>query len=262
MSLHEGVPVFRRRRSEQSDIDPVEVEVVGSNDPAPESSSRASDRSRGPYDVSEIPDDGVPRLDLGALLVPGVDGMELRLDVDEVSQQIIAVSVVHGDSALQLMAFAAPRTEGIWDDVREQIRASIAATGLVEQVEGDFGPELRATVAQNGPGGQSVMAPVRFIGVDGPRWFLRGVLSGVAARDPQAAAGLEAILRATVVVRGNDPMAPGDALTLRIPEGIPEPGTAGDDSVGEDAGVEEAADEQERPRLTMPERGPEITEVR
>ena len=254
--------MFRRRRAEHSDIDPVEVEIPGVTESAPTSTAYVYDRSGGPYDASETPDDGVPRLDLGALLVPGVDGMEMRLDVDEVSQKIIAVSVIDGESALQLMVFAAPRTEGIWDEVREQIRASIAATGLVEQVEGGFGPELRASVAQNGPNGESVMAPVRFVGVDGARWFLRGVFSGVASRDTAAAAGLEAILRATVVVRGTDPMAPGDALTLRLPEVVPEPGTPGADLSGDNPTGQDDSADQDRPTLTMPARGPEITEIR
>ena len=41
----------------------------------------------------------------------------------------MAVTVVTGDSAMQLMAFAAPRTEGIWDDVRGEIRNNLAGNG-------------------------------------------------------------------------------------------------------------------------------------
>ena len=71
------------------------------------------------------------------------------------------------------------------------------------------------------------MAPARFVGVDGPRWFLRAMYTGSAAVDPDAAAPLEAALRDVVVVRGSDPMAVRDPLPLRLPpqaqEGRPRP---------------------------------------
>ncbi len=61
------------------------------------------------------------------------------------------------------------------------------------------------------------MRPIRFVGVDGPRWFLRGLFAGAAAADPAAAAPLEAVLREVVVVRGDHPMPPRDLLELRLP---------------------------------------------
>jgi Protein of unknown function (DUF3710) len=207
------------------------------------------DRSAGPFDESETPDDGLLRLDLGGLLVPGLEGMELRLDVDETGETVVACNVVHGDSAVQLMAFAAPRTTGIWDDVREEIRGSLASQGPVEVAKGIFGQELLATLPVAGPQGQSGMQPVRFVGIDGPRWFLRGLFSGAAARSAAAAEPLEAVLRATVVVRGTDPMAPGDPLPLHVPTGVPEGLEAGEPAPG-------------RTTLPPPERGPEITEIR
>ena len=92
------------------------------------------------------------------------------------------------------------------------------------------------------------MQPVRFIGIDGPRWFVRALFGGAAARDHDAAVPLEAVLRATVVVRGTDPMAPGDPLGLHVPGELPE-------------GLSRSADTERAP-LGMPERGPEITEIR
>jgi hypothetical protein len=241
--------VFRRRKSQ--DVDPVEAEVdetevdeeLGDDEPEP--------RVPGPYDESEVPDDDVVRLDLGGLRVPGTDGMELRLDLDEATQTVVAVTVVTGESALQIMAFAAPRTEGIWDDVREEIRVALAAQGPVEEAQGTFGKELLATLPVAGPQGQSGVQPVRFIGVDGPRWFVRGLLSGPAARNADAAAPLEDVFRNTVVVRGSDPMAPGDQLALQMPGELPDGMSQQDDE-----------DEDRRRPLPPPERGPEITEIR
>jgi hypothetical protein len=247
--------VFRRRKSEQPDVAPDGAEVddlTPEGDPAEAGGppgEPSADRSSGPFDLSEAPEDGLTRLDLGALRIPGVDGMELRLDVDETGEQVIAVTVVNGESALQLMVFAAPRTEGIWTDVRGEIKANLAAGGPVDEVDAEFGRELLATITVAGPSGKPVIQPVRFIGIDGPRWFVRGLFSGDAARDRAAAVPLEAVLRATVVVRGTDAMAPGDPLGLRVPTTVPE-------------GMSRNVEPEGRPTLPAPQRGPEITEIR
>jgi hypothetical protein len=249
--------VFRRRKGAQGDeaveaADAVDETAATAGTEADEveddveEARPAVDRSAGPYDESEAPEDGLTRLDIGGMRVAAADGMELRLDVDQASQSVMGVTAVLGDSALQLMAFAAPRTEGIWDEVRGEIRRGLAAQGPVEEVETEFGTELRATLPVEGGG---AVQPVRFVGIDGPRWFLRGLFSGSAARDREAAAPLEAVLRATIVVRGGDPMAPGDAIPLSIPTEVPE-------------GLDRSDGPAERPPLTMPERGPEITEIR
>jgi hypothetical protein len=256
--------VFRRRKADPSvDASEPEVDVAddgatavddseGADDTDGRSTIAPVDRSSGPYDLTEEPEDGLTRLDLGGLRVPGVDGMELRLEVDEAAEQVVAITVAHAESAMQLTAFAAPRVDGIWDEVREEIRGSLAGSGLVEEVDGPLGRELHATLTLTGPAGQTVMQPVRFVGVDGPRWFLRALFSGAAAREADAAAPLEAVLRATVVVRGSDPMAPGDPLPLNVPTEVPE-------------GISRnEADEDEvraRKGLAAPKRGPEITEI-
>jgi hypothetical protein len=250
--------VFRRRKGQdQESVEPLDAldldaEVEDAVDQGP-----VVDRSGGPFDLSEVPDDGLTRLDLGGLHVAGAEGMEIRLEVDEATQNVVAVTAVHADSAVQLTAFAAPRNEGIWNDVRRDIRASLASNGTVDEVDGAFGTELLATLPMQGPNGQVVPQPVRFVGVDGPRWFLRGLFTGRAAREGGAAAPLEAVFRATVVVRGGDPMAPGDALPLRVPTSVPEGITRN----GDDGDEADAAPDRRTP-LPPPERGPEITEIR
>ena len=84
--------------------------------------------------------------------------------------------VVRGDSMLQLQAFAAPKRAGLWDDIRRELIDELnAAGGRGEEAEGPFGPEVRARVpAEPGDRGTG-MQPARFLGADGPRWFLRGV---------------------------------------------------------------------------------------
>jgi hypothetical protein len=147
-------------------------------------------------------------------------------------------------SSLQLQAFAAPRSEGLWDEIREQIGQSVGSQGgQVEEITGDFGPELVAKLPAGSADGSQGYRVARFIGVDGPRWFLRGVFGGEAALTREAAAGLEELFRKIVVIRGDNPMPPRDLLQLRLPK----------DATGS---VPPGAPEFERP-----ERGPEITQI-
>lgn len=180
---------------------------------APAEHARAAPRSgtpAGPYDLSQAPA-GVTRLDLGSLKVPSVPGVEVRVQATQqgVVQQVF---LVHGESALQLGAYAAPRTESIWDEVREEIRKSLSADGVTsEEVPGDYGTELRARVrTQQGP------RDLRFVGVSGPRWLLRAVYNGPAALDPVAARPLAECLRGVVVDRGNEAKPAKEPLPLQL----------------------------------------------
>ena len=193
-------------------------EAVGVNDAeAPDAAAvgpALSDRSRGPWDGGEVEgDDG--RLDLGGLRIRGSDGLQMQVQMDEKSGAVSLVTLNASGGGVQIQAFAAPRSSGIWADIRSQLIASINGSGgLVEEAAGEFGPELRAKVP--GQGGQ--LQAARFVGVDGPRWFLRGLFLGSAAQ-PGGNPILEAAFRDVVVVRGDTAMAPGDPLPLRLPDG-------------------------------------------
>ncbi|HET9517290.1 MAG TPA: DUF3710 domain-containing protein [Actinoplanes sp.] len=171
---------------------------------------------RGPYDIAQAPP-GVQRLDLGALQIPALDGVEVRVqaDPDGAVQQVV---LVHGDSALQLGVFAAPRTEGIWAEVREEIQAAMQSDGVSpEEIEGEYGVELRARVdTPQGP------AQVRFVGIDGPRWMVRALFQGAAAADPAQAGVLGECLAGLVVDRGNEARPVREALPLRLPKEMTE----------------------------------------
>lgn len=206
-----------------------------------------ADASRvGPWDADDtLPE--LPRVDLGAILLPGVQGMEVRLEIDKSTNVVSAASVLLEGSSLQVQAFAAPRTEGIWDEIREEIAQSITQQGgTVDDLPGPFGRELLARLPVRTPEGRTGHRPARFIGADGPRWFLRGVLTGKAAVEPDAARALEDLFGQIVVVRGQEPRPPRDLLALRLPEGAPAPA---------------AATPAPAPRFEPPARGPEITEI-
>jgi hypothetical protein len=211
------------------------------------------DGTTGPLDRSEVDDDS-DYLNLGAIWLRGQQGMELRLEVNEQEQQITGVTAVIGESAVQLQAFAAPRTEGVWIDIRNEIAASIVdAGGTAEVLTGEFGEELLTRMPQADPEGRTVFMPARFVGVDGPRWFLRAVVSGRAAIEPAAAEAVHEVIRTTVIDRGDEAMPPRELLPLRLPDAD---GAAQADAEGDAAGAAGGPD------LSPFERGPEITEVR
>ncbi|MGN6125721.1 MAG: DUF3710 domain-containing protein [Humibacter sp.] len=171
----------------------------------------------GPFDDSEA-NPVRPYIDLGGVKVLPRDGLQLRLEVEEETGRVVAVGLDLAGSTLQVQPFAAPRTSGLWHEIRAQIADQIQHQGgRTSERDGVFGPELVAEIpiAQPGVPGETRIA--RFIGVDGPRWFLRGVIAGDAAIDPAAAEEIDDLFRSVVVVRGNQPMPPRDLIPLRMP---------------------------------------------
>lgn len=264
---------------------------------APESAPASPDRPNGPWDVSEVGDPGAGgRVDLGAIWLPGRQGMQVRVDVNPQTKQVAAVTAVIGQSALQVQAYAAPRSEGVWDEVREELGAGIVkGGGKVQEAEGPFGTELRARIPVPMSDNRVGVQQVRFLGVDGPRWFLRGALTGQAFDDPEAAAPLEEVFQDVVVVRGDEAMPPRELIPLRLPKSLTPVATPGGGGSPEAGGTDQEGDEQaesaghaagqtgaedaapgtspeadeggqeqapEREPLRPFERGPEITEIR
>ena len=208
----------------------------------------------GPWDaVDDFP--AMERVDLGSLQVPVLAGIDIQLVFAE--QHGAWVTARYAGNEMQLQAFAAPKSGVLWDEVRAEIATEITSTGgQCQEREGPFGAELVATVPAQPGQPQAGLRPVRFVGVNGRRWFLRALFTGQAAVDPGAAAPLEALLREVVVVRGDLPMPPRDMLELRLP---PDAAKALEEQA-------RAQQEQEQGRFSTPpdpfERGPEITETR
>jgi hypothetical protein len=258
--------VFRRRRKpddldldESAEFDDPTASGEESDDELTDESSADAGASQeqpagvpqGPWDVRDRPhdDDDVARVDLGSMRVPLLEGLDLRLEVEEQTNIPVSAMIVDGTSQMQLGAFAAPKTSSLWAEVRLEIANTLKESGgTAETVEGAFGPELRARIPE--PGGAPASA--RFLGVDGPRWFLRALIMGPAATDPKRAARFEAVFRDVVVNRGHEAMAPRDVLPLHIPREALE---------AQAAAEAEAEAEGPQRRLELPERGPEITEI-
>jgi hypothetical protein len=256
--------VFRRRRSADAgrdwpgDIDqelsgdeldydePFDDETAEQEQPA--GIARADG---GPWDAGE-PYPAQERVDLGSLRVPVGPEHEIQLVMAE--QHGAWVTVKYRESEVQIQAFAAARRDTLWDDVRAEIAAEVhTAGGRSQESEGPFCIELMAQVPAE-PGQPALgMRLVRFVGIDGPRWFVRGLFTGPAADGGEQAELLEEVLRDVVVVRGEHPVPPREILELRLP---PE---------AQQALEEQAAAEEEnrfRGDLNPFERGPEFTETR
>lgn len=237
--------------AEAGDLDedePVTASVPGERTAALQ--AQADLRKNGPFDATEVEDTSA-MLDLGSILVAPTDGMELRLELSDDQGQVVGVTAIVGDSAVQVQAFAAPRSEGIWDEVRAEIAAGLTQQGgTADETDGSFGRELLARVPAQDEQGRSAFQPARFVGVDGPRWFLRAVFTGAAVEGARASA-IEDLVRGLVVVRGTDAMAPRELLPLKLPEMPDEAGAVTDD------GSSPSADD-----LNPFDRGPEITEIR
>lgn len=162
----------------------------------------------GPYDVEVAPDDGWIRLDLGSLRLPVPEGAQLQVEVDT-SGPVRAVHLVTGVGQITLTAFAAPRSGGLWHEVVPELVTKLRSDGAqVGSAAGEWGEEVEAVT------GQGVL---RFLGVDGPRWMLRGVAGGAAADAQPRVTLLRDIVRQTVVVRGSEPLPVRSPLPLRLP---------------------------------------------
>jgi hypothetical protein len=186
-------------------------------------------RTDGPFDIDEVDldadtEDDPPRIDLGSMVLTVFPGAELRLQVSEETQQIVSAMLVTSDSALEVGAYAAPRSGGLWSELRdEMIESATEAGGSAALIEGPFGVELRRLLPVSTPDGEQGYQPSRMWVAEGPRWLLRGILYGQAALEDGVESPVAELLTAfrhVVVRRGDEPMAPGDQLPLRMPTGL------------------------------------------
>lgn len=237
------------------DTETVEEEMSTDNAESAESASSeepmAAILEGGPKDITEVDERG-DRLDLGAIWLPRLEGAQVRLDLEGEGQarRIVSVTITSGASTLQLQAFAAPRTAGIWDEIREEISESVTKQGgSADDIVGPFGRELLARIPSRTSDGRTGHRPARFLGVDGPRWFLRGVITGQAVVEEKAAKPLEDLFSGIVVSRGTEARPPRELLTLTTPR-----------APGSDVSEDEAAGSA--PSFDPLKRGPEITEIR
>ncbi len=234
------------KKKKENDLDQDEIADVDGQ------STNADELATGPFDAADAPDDGMMRIDFGALQIPAVNGMNVNVELEEQTQTVVSVTIVLEYGAVQLQAFAAPRTGGMWEDVVEEISGSIVRDGgQAESRDGSFGLELLAQVPARDEQGNEGTQTIRFVGVEGSRWLLRALMYGAATTGGPESEVFEDIVRGCIVARDPQPMAPGEPLPLTLPP----------DAVEADEGDDE--DEEDTYGDLDPfERGPEITEIR
>ncbi|MEV6910475.1 DUF3710 domain-containing protein [Amycolatopsis sp. NPDC051071] len=171
-----------------------------------------SETADGPFDIEDAPEDGIPRIDLGSVKVPVPDGSQVQVEMDPESGGVRAVHVVTEQGQITVSGYAAPRSGGLWKDVSTELTEQLRADGAKVSVGmGEWGLELSAIVGD---------VALRFVGVDGPRWMLRGVIAGPQSQASQAPAVLREIVRQTIIDRGDAPMPVRTPLTITLPDAV------------------------------------------
>lgn len=202
---------FRRKSSEPAG-DPVDEAVEPSAPEEPEATTV------GPWDIDDLPDDGADRIDLGSLLLTNVEGLEIRLQVDEATDAVQSVMLAGADGAVELRAFAAPRGGDLWSEIRPRIAAEYAQRGgTASEREGRYGTELHCQLTVRTEDGRTATQPSRIVGINGGRWLLRATLLGRAATEPDAVGPWDTAIETAVVRRGAGAMPSGGELPLTLP---------------------------------------------
>jgi len=200
------------------------AEGAASEDPGEDVDWRAD----GPFDSEEVDltDDGVARIDLGAVIVTPWEGLGLQLQVNEADRQVQAVTAVWKNSGLEVTLFAAPASGGLAEELREDaVDEAEQAGGTATLADGPFGSEVRRVLPQEGPGGEQMFHVSRIWFAEGPRWLLRGTLLGEAAvgeADAPVVAPFVELFRNLVVNRGDKPRVPGELIPMTLPDGAGE----------------------------------------
>ena len=162
-------------------------------------------------------------LDLGAVFLPNIPGLEVHLDLDPRSGIGKSVSLHLNMTIAEVQVFAAAANEDPWADMRDAIVSGLHEQKVDCSVEmGPFGTEIRAVMPTVDLDGNAHVQPVRFVGIRGSRWLVRVVISGDGALvNDQSSANvrpeIDEVISKLVINRGEHPLAPGQRLALRSP---------------------------------------------
>ncbi len=217
---------LRRRKDEPTEpTDKVTADADEAPDAAAEERAAESAAATGvigdddgPFDIDDFDDASVAmvgRHDLGSVLIPEDSGAEL---VFEVNQQGVpaAVWMLTPNGRYNITAWAAPRTGGLWREVVTEIADSLRKdSAQVSIEEGPWGREIVGVVT-NGP--EPVV--MRFIGVDGSRWMVRGAAVSPLGMADEIAKQTRKALADTVIRRGDTPQPVRAMLPLQPSESL------------------------------------------
>lgn len=164
-------------------------------------------------------DDDVEYLDLGLVQIPLLFDPEIRLNIDQESMLVVGFAIIIGSSMAEVQLFARAKDELLWPEVRDDLVRALTEQGIQHEVViGEFGSEVRTVMPLQDIDGNNVLQSVRFVGVDGDRWFLRAAISGAAAVSEIEINQMDQLIANIKVERGIHPMPPGELMTFSMPE--------------------------------------------
>ncbi|MFM6963921.1 MAG: DUF3710 domain-containing protein [Micrococcales bacterium] len=174
----------------------------------------------GPFD-SEALGAVKPYVDFGSIRIEPRQDVSISVEIDQQSGRVLFITLDCNGSKLQLMAIAAPKSDGIWTEVRHSIAERIRQQGgACEETVGALGVQLDAKLPlideEGRPSGYRI---ARFVGFDGPRWCLRGEIGGAALGDFRSENEIVDLFRSVIVHRGDEPLPPNEPLPLKVPTG-------------------------------------------
>ena len=202
---------FGRRKSNDETAAPKAEDVAAVEDPA----DPVGDLE-GPFDIEDFDDPAVALLgrhDLGAVLIPENETAELAVEVNQQGVPTMAWMVT-ANGRYNVTAYAAPKAGSLWREVATEVAESLRKESAQVSIEdGPWGREVVGFMT-NGP--EPVV--MRFVGVDGYRWMIRG--AAVAAPDKAEAIALDLrnALADTVVRRDDTPQPVRNMLPLQLSE--------------------------------------------
>lgn len=178
--------------------------------------------TQGPYELSSEVDTS-SMLNLGAVFLPNIPGLEVHLDLDPRSGIGKSVSLHLNMTIAEVQIFAAAVNEDLWASMRDAITSGLREQKVDCTVEmGRFGSEIHAVMPTVDLDGNAHIQPVRFVGVRGSRWLVRAVISGDGAllgtqQNIDAVSEIDDVISKLVINRGDEPLPPGERLALRSP---------------------------------------------
>ncbi len=159
----------------------------------------------GEFDFSDF---SAVTLNLSSVRIPLPNESQVQVEMSEAGPKMVHIVTRHGRATP--VAFASPRTGGMWEKSTEEIAEGMRSEGMPVRFEtGPWGREVVGT-GENGV--------IRIIGVEGPRWLYRLTLAApTGMEDDLTALGREMVAR-SFIYRGNDPILAGNSLPVVLPD--------------------------------------------
>lgn len=196
--------LFSRRKKSAPAVEPQET-VETAAEPV----------TTGPFDIKDVETvEGMHNF--GVLNLPMEPGVRVQFTINKRTRAAMGALAQLAGSSISINVYAAPKSAGLWPDIRDELAESITKGGGTANFrEGPFGPEVEAMIPKKEV---NEVRHVRYVGVDGPRWFLRAALEGEAVTNADTRELAYDYLRKVVVDRGKDPYPVRDQLELTMPD--------------------------------------------